>query len=411
MIRRLKIKYIVLALSSLFVLLALIIAGMNLLNYNEIVKEADATLSVLPQSRGGDLPPEAEDMGADKPLPPGMSPEIPFESRFFSVFVNGEGEITSAETSRIYAVNNEAAVQYAKKVLQKNSERGFIGDFRYICTNEADGVRITFLDCGRKLSLFRNFAAFSIGISLLGYAITAVLICFFAGRFIRPVAESYEKQKRFITDAGHEIKTPLTIISANVDVLRMDLGENEYLSDIENQVKRLSGLTGDLVSLARMEEAQKSVQMVDFPASEIIRETAEPFGRLAKSQNKELILQIQPDRSICGNEKSVSQLVSILLDNALKYSPEGSAIRLNFEKQGRKLILRVCNPCLSPITEEDLRHVFDRFWRADPSRNSEAGGHGIGLSMAQAIVTSHGGKITATLSGENEFMITAIFPA
>ena len=267
------------------------------------------------------------------------------------------------------------------------------------------------MDCGRKLALFRNFAMFSVSISLFGYVVTAILICFFAGKFIRPVAESYEKQKRFITDAGHEIKTPLTIIGADVDLLKMDYGENEYLDDIENQVKRLSGLTGDLVHLARMEESQKSLSMIEFPVSEIVRETAAPFQTLAKSQNKELVLQIQPEQSLCGNEKSVSQLVSILLDNALKYSPEGSTIRLNLEKQGRKLILKVSNLCLTPVTEEDLHHVFDRFWRADPSRNSETGGHGIGLSMAQAIVIAHGGKINATLQGENEFLITAVFSA
>lgn len=411
MIRKLKIKYIVLALSSLLVLLSFIVAGMNILNYNEVVKEADTILSVLPQSRGGDLLPGAENLELDKPLPPGMSPEIPFESRFFSVSINQNGEITATDTSRIYAVDNEIAAQYAESAMKKSGNSGFVGDFRYIRVTENGGTRITFLDCGRKLALFRNFATFSVGISLSGYAVIAVLVCFFAGRFIRPVAESYEKQKRFITDAGHEIKTPLTIIGADVDLLKMDYGENEYLDDIENQVKRLSGLTGDLVHLARMEESQKSMQMIEFPASEIIRETAAPFQTLAKSQNKELVLQIQPEQSLCGNEKSVSQLVSILLDNALKYSPEGSTIRLNLEKQGRKLILKVGNPCLTPITEEDLHHVFDRFWRADPSRNSETGGHGIGLSMAQAIVTAHGGKITATLQEENEFLITAVFPA
>ena len=409
MIRKLKIKYIILALSSLLVLLSFIVAGMNILNYNEVVKEADTILSVLPQNRG-DLLPGAENLELDKPLPPGMSPEIPFESRFFSVSINQSGEVTATDTSRIYAVDNETALQYAKSALKKGSDSGFVGDFRYIRVTENGGTRITFLDCGRKLALFRNFATLSVVISLLGYAVIAVLVCFFAGRFIRPVAESYEKQKRFITDAGHEIKTPLTIIGADVDLLKMDYGENEYLDDIENQVKRLSGLTGDLVRLARMEESQKSLPMIEFPVSEIVRETAAPFQTLAKSQNKELVLQIQPEQSLCGNEKSISQLVSILLDNALKYSPEGSSIRLNLEKQGRKLILKVSNPCLTPVTEEDLRHVFDRFWRADPSRNSETGGHGIGLSMAQAIVTAHGGKITAALQGENEFLITAVFP-
>ncbi len=430
MIKRLKIKFIALALSALFLLLALIVTGMNLLNYNEIVRDADVTLSILPQDRGeppanqgqgeppadqgqGEPPADQEQGMApeERPLPPGMSPETPFESRFFSVLVNESGEITAVETSRIAAVDEEAAVRYANAALQKSGARGFVGDFRYLRAAEAGGTRLTFLDCGRKLSLFWNFVAFSVGISLLGYAVTAVLICFFAGRFIRPVAESYEKQKRFITDAGHEIKTPLTIINANADLLKMDLGENEYLDDIENQVKRLSGLTNDLVSLARMEETQKLPQMIDFPASEIVLETAAPFQTLAKAQSKELSLRVQPGQSLRGNEKEISRLVSILLDNALKYSPEKSRILLTFEKQGRKTVLTVENPCAAPIAGEDLRRVFDRFWRADPSRNSQTGGHGIGLSMAQAIVTAHGGRIAATSHNGNDFIITAVFPA
>lgn len=180
MIRKLKIKYIVLALSSLLVLLSFIVAGMNILNYNEVVKEADTILSVLPQSRGGDLLPGAENLELDKPLPPGMSPEIPFESRFFSVSINQNGEITATDTSRIYAVDNEIAAQYAESAMKKSGNSGFVGDFRYIRVTENGGTRITFLDCGRKLALFRNFATFSVGISLSGYAVIAVLVCFFA---------------------------------------------------------------------------------------------------------------------------------------------------------------------------------------------------------------------------------------
>lgn len=407
MIRRLKIKFIALALTALFVLLAVIVAGMNLLNYKTVVDEADATLSLLSQNQGAF--PDFE-KGAPGRLPPGMSPEIPFESRFFSVLVNKDGKIVRTETSRIYAVDSLTAVRYAEEVLNKGSGRGFIGNYRYCSTPEADGTRITFLDCGRKLSLSQDFAVFSIAISLLGYAVTAIVICFFSGKFIRPVAESYEKQKRFITDAGHEMKTPLTIISANVDVLKMDMDENECLEDIEKQTKRLAGLTNDLVSLARMEESQNSLQMIDFPVSEIIHDTAAPFQTLAQTQNRELVCQVQPMLSMCGNNKAISQLVSILLDNALKYSPENSRIFLNFEKQGRRLVLSVSNDSSATLTGENLRHIFDRFYRADPSRNSAVGGHGIGLSMARAIVSAHGGKISAASHDGKSFLITAVFP-
>ena len=407
MIKKLKIKFVALALTALLVLLAAIVTGMNLLNYKAVIDEADETLSLLSQNQG--VFPE---FGEDLPdwLPPGMSPEVPYEARFFSVLVSNSGEVIYAETSQIFAIDNKAASQYAQNVLRKNSDHGFVGNYRYISTPEKIGVRITFLDCGRKLDLYHDFAVFSIGISLLGYVFTAIAVCFFAGKFISPVAESYEKQKRFITDAGHEIKTPLTIISANVDVLKMDMGENECLEDIGKQAKRLAGLTNDLVYLSQMEESQNSMQMIEFPISEIVLEATEPFQTLAQTQDKELSYQIQPMLSICGNDKMVSQLASILLDNAMKYSPKGSHILLKLERQGRKLILTVSNPAVTPLTEENLRHVFDRFYRADSSRNSETGGHGIGLSMARAIVAAHGGKISASSPDGKSFLVTATFP-
>ncbi len=406
MIRRLKIKFIALALTALFVLLAVIVTGMNLLNYKSVVQEADATLSLLSQNQG--VFPNFEEGKTDW-LPPGMSPEIPFESRFFSVLINEDEEIIHTETSRIYAINKNTAIEFAEEVLSEGKDRGFVENYRYCSSSEKTRTRITFLDCGRKLDLYRDFAAFSICMSLLGYAVTAIAVYFFAGKFIRPVAESYEKQKRFITDAGHEIKTPLTIISANVDVLKMDMGENECLEDIEKQAKRLAGLTNDLVYLARMEESQNTVQMIEFPVSEIIYDTAVPFQTLAQVQNKELSCQVQPMLSMCGNDKAISQLISILLDNAIKYSPRDSQILLSFRRQGRKLILKVSNPSATLLTDENLRHVFDRFYRTDPSRNSETGGNGIGLSMAHAIVTSHGGKISACSHDGKSFLITVTF--
>ena len=407
MIKKLKLRYIILALAALLALLSFIVAGMNLLNYKAVSDEADATLALLSGNQG--VFPDLED--GDDWLPSGMSREIPFESRYFSVLFNKEGGLVYAEMSRIYLVDALSAVDYAEEALGKKQETGYIEGYRYIRASEKDGTRVTFLDCGRKLDLCREFAEFSIGISLLGYAVTAVLVCFFAGRFIRPVAESYEKQKRFITDAGHEIKTPLTIISADADMLRAYIDDNEYLDDIEKQVRRLSGLTNDLVSLARMEEAGNSYPMIDFPVSEIVLDASASFLTSAAAQSKELSLKVQPMLTMRGNDREIERLVSILLDNSLRYSPEGSTIGLTLEKQGRRIVLSVSNPSAIKISEESLRHVFDRFYRADSSRNTETGGHGIGLSMAQAIVNAHGGRIAASSADGMDFTVTASFPA
>jgi len=408
MIQKLRRKFIILALAALFVLLAVIVAGMNILNYRSVVKEADTTLTILSEN-GGTFPVVSE----ERPpwLPKDMSQEILYESRFFSALLARDGEVVYADMSKIYMVDQETAGKYIRAALGEDGEVGFVEDFRYMMVQEEQYTRITFLDCGRKLDLFHDFVFQSILISLIGYVLTAVIICILAGRFVRPVAESYERQKRFITDAGHEIKTPLTIISANVDLLEMDTGANPSLSDIRQQTGRLRDLTNDLVYLSRMEEAAGKLPMVDFPLSEVVSDTAESFVTLATSQEKELICRIEPLLSLRGNDKAIARLVSILLDNAIKYSPKGSQIELSLQKQGRRVLLWVGNRSNTPVTEENLRHVFDRFYRTDASRNSETGGHGIGLSMAQAIVNEHGGKIGASSPDGESFVVTASFPS
>lgn len=296
-------------------------------------------------------------------------------------------------------------------MLQTGDERGFLDTFRYAKIAEGDSIRITFLDCGRKLDAFRNFLTASILMAATGFVIVFVVISFFAGKFIRPIAESHEKQKRFITDAGHEIKTPLTIINANVDLLEMDVGQNECLQDIRQQAKRLTALTNHLVCLARMEEAEHTLPMIVFPVSEVIEETAMPFKTLSQVQGKTFQCEVQPLLSMQGNDKAISQLVSVLMDNALKYSPVGGIIALRFVRKNKTLLLTVANTTETLVPPEALSRVFDRFYRTDPSRNSETGGHGIGLSLAKAIVAAHGGKISAEAPEDGKvFRITVSLP-
>ncbi|MCI6957920.1 MAG: ATP-binding protein [Clostridiales bacterium] len=236
------------------------------------------------------------------------------------------------------------------------------------------------------------------------------MVVYCSGRIVRPFAESYEKQKRFITDAGHEIKTPLTVLQADADILEMELGSNEWLSDMQGQIKHLSALTNDLVSLARMEEGETSLHLLEIPVSDVISEAAESFRSLAQAQGKTLAVRVEPMLSMAADEKSIRQLIGILLDNALKYSPEGSEITLNFSKQARQLKLTVTNTSSAPLPGENPDILFERFYRVDSSRNSQTGGHGIGLSIAKAIVTAHGGKIHAATIADTALQITAQFP-
>lgn len=408
MIRKLQRRFILLAMTAFGLVLAVIITGINIANYHGVIREADALLSVLSENKGA-FPMGPGGLGHR--LPPGMSPEIPYESRYFSVTVDhSSGAVIQTETSRTVSVDPARAAEYAQAVLHSGKSRGFTDNFRYILRTEEPFTRITFLDCGRRLDAFRHFLLSSAGISLAGYLVVFTLIAFFSNRIIRPISESYEKQKRFITDASHEIKTPLTIIGADADVLAMELGENEWLEDIRKQAKRLTALTNDLVMLSRMEEAENAMPMIEFPFSDVVSETAASFQALAQTQGKTFQCRIQPMLTLRGNENAIRQLVTVVLDNALKYAPDHGTVSLTAEKQNRTLRLCVSNTTVGEIAREDLPLLFDRFYRTDPSRNSRTGGHGIGLSVAKAIVTAHNGKIQAATEDGHSLQITVLFP-
>jgi len=405
MINKLKFKFVSLSVISLFILLTVIITGMNIINYRTVLSEADEVLHILSQNKGRF--PEFEQ---DKPVPDFFSPELPYESRYFSVLLTKSGNPIQIDTSRIISIKKKEAITHAQTVLSENQQSGFIGTYRYLRYNEADTIRITFLDCGRRLASVNAFRSASITMATGGLIVVAAVKFVISGRIIRPIAESYDKQKRFITDAGHEIKTPLTIINANVDVLEMELGDNECLHDIQHQTKRLTDLTNDLVQLAKMEEGEKNFSMIIFPVSDVIQDAVSDFRTLANSYGKNISDNIQPMLEMNGDAKSIEQLVFLLLDNALKYSAEGSNIFVSLTKQNKALVLTVSNKAASAINKNDLERIFDRFYRTDPSRNSETGGHGIGLSMAKAITNAHGGKIYAAIDGDGVFSISAQFP-
>ena len=406
MIRKLKLKFTVLAMTAIFVLLCTIVTAMNAVNYSTVVDEADTVLSILTQNKGSfpDFAGNNEDF-----LPPNMSPEIPFESRFFSVVLDSDYRVVDTETSQIHSIDNEQAAEFAQKAVNRKSDRGFIGDYRYALKVEYNGYRIVFLDCGRKLEAYGNFLYTSIVMAVIGLVIAFVFIFIFAGRIIRPIAESYDKQKRFITDAGHEIKTPLTIINANLDLLESEIGENECLCDISQQTRRLKTLTNDLVMLARMQEAEENLQKIEFPISEVAAEAVAPFKNVALQQGKQLICNIQPMLTLNGNDKSIIQLINILMDNALKYSPPGTTVAFNLAKHNRVIYIYTYNTTENSIDKSQTEQVFERFYRSDASRNSETGGSGIGLSIAQAIVNAHGGKIQAWTQDGHSFQISAAF--
>ena len=424
MIRKLRIKFISASMLSLAVVLFVLIGGINAMSYQKVVSGADAILSVLASNQGmfPQKASQAEDEPPKKELPQngtldngtlhkrGFSDETPYESRFFSVLLDENGQVLSTDTGKIAAVDQTTAVEYAQEVWTSGRNSGFWEQYRFLRSTENGGVRLIFLDCGRSLSSSKTVLLASVSISLLGLLAVLVLLMILSRRIVTPAAESYEKQRRFITDAGHEIKTPLTIIGADADLLELECGESEWLSDIKRQVTRLTGLTNDLIYLSRMDEERPQLQRVEFSLSDVTEDVVQSFQGPIKSQEKALQMDIQPLLSFHGDEKAIRQLVSILMDNAVKYSPEGGRIAVRLEQESRSLKLSVSNTTVHPVEKDQLNRLFDRFYRIDQSRNSSTGGYGLGMSIARSIVAVHKGKIRAECPGENVLVISVTLP-
>lgn len=418
MIRKLRVKLIIASMFSFFIVLFILMGTIGILNYRRVLSDADSILELLAENDGAF--PDMKNPFTKKPEKPFWdlheedrhlnSPELPYESRYFSVRLSKEGEVISASTEKIAAVDIDTAVEYAKTVWQSGREKGFVGDYRYLVYPAETEIHIIFLDWGRNLESFRSLLAIGAGVSAVGLLSVLVLMILLSERIVKPFSENYEKQKQFVTDAGHELKTPLTIIDADAEILEMDFGSSEWLTDIRNQTKRLAELTNSLIILSRMEEERTQIQMIEFPLSDLAEETVETFRALAKTQNKTLTSSIQPMVSIHGDEKLLCRLITILLDNAVKYSEPEGTISLTLEKQRNLIRLCVFNTT-EYIARNHLEHLFDRFYRTDQSRNSQTGGYGLGLSIAAAIVHEHKGKIAATTEDEKSLMMTVTLPA
>ena len=454
MIKTLRKKFIAIAMLSTALVLFIIIGAINIANYINTNANLDARLELIAYN-GGTFPdmnddgsaPAVPDISSEAPdssttdmapapdgstvpndstvsddsaapddsmVPPapdsgsyfddqygrhGIDKETPFETRYFSVLLYKNGNVSTIDTGKIASVSTSEAGDYATSLYDKGKTKGFIDQYKYLSvsttnTNGGNMVLYVFINCSKELMTIRTYALASIGISIIGLLVVFVLVCFFSKTVTKPMAESYEKQKRFITDASHEIKTPLTIIDANTEVLEMMEGENEWTVSIRKQIARLTALTEKLVFLSRMDEDSTRLEMLEFNISDAILDTAMPFETVAESKGKTLDISVAPDINYTGSETNIRQMVSLLLDNAIKYSSENGSIRLNFSTTGKLKILSVWNT-VDEIETGKLDYLFERFYRIDKSRNSKTGGFGIGLSVVQAIVQAHNGKVSA----------------
>ncbi len=401
MIKRLRKKFIIVATCSVLAVLVLIVGVINAVNYANVVKSSDQLVELL-KDGGGTFDGGNGDSGVgigssgdlnDQHRHP-ISPETPFETRYFTVVLNEDGAVMAVNTDQIVSVDRTQAADYAQSLYNKNKHTGFYGNYRYGTAVSADGSTMyVFVDCTKELTSFKNFMLISVIVGLAAFAAVFLLVFFLSGKVTKPIAESYAKQKRFITDASHEIKTPLTVIGADTEVLEMQGTSNEWTESIKDQVKRLTSLTEKLVFLARMDEESQTLKATDFSFSDMVEEAVKPFFAVAVANGLTLDADIQKNVTYCGDEVLLSRLVSLLVDNALKYSDGGGRISVKLKTVGSKVRLTVSNPAKE--LEGDLSILFERFYRGDQTRSSETGGHGIGLATAKAIVEAHKGKIAA----------------
>ena len=408
MIKRLRIRFVQIGM-LVFCLVVVLLAGMiNLVSHLNNERQSGYVLTFLIEN-GGVFPravPQDSDFTHNFR---GYSPETKYETRYFSVLIGQDGAVTETNVDSIAAISDQDAVSYAEQVLDKGETDGYLGVYKFRLAQTDEGTLIVFLNCNSARRTEHMIMQISILIAAAALVMVFLFLLLFSRRAVAPIAESIEKQKQFITDAGHELKTPLAIISANTEVLEITDGITEWTQSTRHQTARLSELIGQLLTLSRLQEAPENVELEMLHLSSLLQQEAAPFATLAQSKEKQLALEIAPDMNGKANGQSIRKLISILLDNAVKYADAGGTIQLCAFLQKHALHIEVRNPCTGAVPEE-FGKVFGRFYRADHSRSRETGSFGIGLSIAQAVTVSCHGKIAAAVQDDGQVCFSVALP-
>ena len=423
MIKRLRNRFIRIATLSVAAVMLLLTVILNAANYISTDADQRQTLTLIAENRGT-IPITQPDMpdGTQEPpdMPDGITPqpdrsdpgrrggpftaETPFATRFFVLRFQDDGALVQADLTKIASVTEDDTAVYLNAAVKKGTGYGYCGSYRFYVTDTDDGQHLAiFLDCYQSLRAVRTVLVWSLAADALCTLLVLGLVVLLSRRAIDPVVRSAEQQKQFITDASHELKTPITVIATSLKVLEMEVGRQKWIDKARGQTEKLTSLVNSLVTLSRMDEEESPLKKEPFPISDAVWETAESFTELAASAGHPLTVQVTEGLVCCGDEYAVRQLTSILLDNAVKYAAPDSPITLTLEKSRRGVVLRTTNRC-EDAAHIDTAKLFDRFYRADPSRT--AGGFGIGLSIARSIAEGHRGSISAAVDGD-----TITFPA
>ena len=386
---RLKIVFGVFISATLVFSLTIVLFGIAT-HYN-LNRRADSITDLINKNNGR-LPHVSEqNVSNDDLYMYSYDEESPYRLRYFVVSVK-DGTVKTVDVEHIAAIDNDKAEDMAYRVMRNNLTVGSYEKFRFR-VDEAAG-RVIFLDCSGE-SMTLSLLSSIIVLIALGFIIMITVVFYFlSNRIVHPFEENARMQKQFITDASHELKTPVAIIAANAEVLAYKDGENEWINNITSQVARISELVNELLMLNRLEEIETVSDIEPVRLSDIVNQTVNDFEEIFNRKEVSVVRKVEPDVVLNGNAVQLGRLVSVLTENASKYAQEGGEVRVTLVKESRYTIFTVFNTCETD-SDADYKHLFDRFYRPDSSRTSKTGGHGIGLSIAKRIVTLHNGSIEA----------------
>ena len=412
MIKKLRFKFILISLFSIFVVLASIIAAINIHNYYKVEQNSNTVLTQIieqgfdnPGPPGGEPlgPPPLGAPGEDGPKDGDRNDRLMSEHYFLIAF-NSDNTIYKQDFSHIFSLSDTECTNLAFEVINKNLSKGKYNQYRFLSQEKDDYKYIAFVDQYLKLEEAKTFLVSSLIISSIGYVVIGALIVGASFFVFKTSEESYKKQKQFITNASHELKTPLTIISTDVELVEMDNGKSEWTESIKDQVERLTKMTNQLVTLSKIDEQDfKNFPKEDFSISELAMQCLDTFSPSFAKENLDLKYEVEPNVSYFGNKGAIDELLHVFIENALKYTKDKGSVFVSLKKEKSRVVLSIKNN-VKDASKIDPDQLFDRFYQ---SPDSEKSGSGIGLSIAKEIIRMHKGDVKVNLENNQlEFVIT-----
>lgn len=402
MIQKLQRKFILIAMSASIIVTFSIFGIIIFNNYKTIDRQNDGILNMIADNNGKmpDYKPRNDYMANV------ITKETQFTTRYFYIKLDNNGEISETNVQYIASISPEEAEQMLNKIIEGNKGTGYYDNYKYKVTQKDDGELIVFLDCHSQLNNLKSMTEKSIIIIVVGLSIVFIIISVLSKRVLQPIIKNIEAQKQFITNAGHELKTPVAVILANLDIMEMKTEKNDkWLKSTKKQAKRLESLIKSLLNLAKVEEGNTKIDYTEFSITKVINEEIGEFKALA--ENKNFIYDTSKEVFINADINSISQLITIFIDNAVKYTPDNGTIKITTEKVGKSTKIQFMNDCEN-IKTIDTNKLFDRFYREDKARSQGKNGYGIGLSIAKSIVELHKGKIEASTTKDGMICFTII---